>query len=178
MPGVDSLQAGLWVPPGAPFCGQAAPGLVPNRAMLMRFPCPRSMSISKIAFFIVAAATADDPCDVGIYDSAANPVNRLGSSGSVLGQLNSTGMKQVSLTAPVALVQGQIYYAAFAVGAIGGTGAIYQGTQTDITGGGRVVMFGTVPPYLEHGYNATGHPLPATLAIGAIGNAPIMALLQ
>jgi len=27
------------------------------------------MTITKVSFFVITAATADDPCDVGIYDA-------------------------------------------------------------------------------------------------------------
>jgi hypothetical protein len=176
MSGVDSKQAGLWVPPGAPFVYQASVGVTANRGYVVRFPAPRSMSITKIAFFVVTAASLDDPCDVAIYDSAS-PLNRLGSSGSVSGLLNSTGLKQPALSAPVALVAGQIYYAAFGAGPIGGTAAQLQMTMA----ANSIIfqLFGASAPLIEQSWAAAGFPLPATFGTqGVITSAPILALLQ
>ena len=174
-PGIDSKQAGLWVPPGAPYVATGAgPALTANRGLATRFVCPRSMTITKVSFFVITAATADDPCDVGIYD--ANGV-RLSSSGSKSGLLNSTGAKQAALAAPVALIQGQVYYAAFACGAVGGTAANVQ--SSGVTGSSYLAsMFGTTPPFLEWMFNSSYFPLPANFAnAGNINQVPIYALL-
>jgi len=178
MPGVDNLQAGLWVPPGAPFVGQGAALLTANRGYIIRFACPKSQTITKIAFFVTTAASADDPCDVGIYDALGSPLNRLGSSGSVSGLLNSTGLKQASLSAGVPLVQGQVYYAAFSAGPVGGTAG---GLQVTAPANAQVfTLFGNTSPLIEQSWTAAGFPLPATFSVlsGAITNAPILALLQ
>jgi len=172
---VNSLQAGLWVPPGAPFCGQTAGGLASTRAYFVRFACPKSQAVTKISFFVTTAASVDDPCDVGIYDSAATP-NRLGSSGSTSGLLNSTGLKQAALTAPVALVQGQIYYAALACGTVGGTAAQLQLTTVL---GSMPILFGSAAGQIEQYANTPGFPLAATASAPVmLNNAPILALLQ
>lgn len=133
------------------------------------------MTITKMTFFVATAATADDPCDVGIYDSAS-PLNRLGSSGSISGLLNSTGLKQVSLAAGVPLVAGQVYYAAFVYGPVGGTVA-----QLQVNAGisGITTLFGSASPNIESFFNNASFPLPPTLTVLAAAiNAPIMALLQ
>lgn len=173
MIGVDGKQPGLWVPAGAPWGGSAPSALVANRVSLCRFACPRSMTITKIAFFVITAAGVDDPCDVGIYDSATSP-NRLGSSGSVAGRLNATGQKIVPLNAPVALVKDQVYYAAFGVGAIGGSAAALQQTTSNSAICG---FFGTTPPNVEIGL-ASGFPLPPAVTVTGLINVPIFALIQ
>jgi hypothetical protein len=170
--GLDTGQPGLWVlyPPI-----NASGGLTANRAYMTRFMCPRAMTITKIAFCLTTAATADDPCDVGIY-SPTNPLTRLVSAGSQSGLLNSAlGVKQVTIT-PISLTAGQVYYAAFAVGAIGGTSAqiVMNAMNSSF-----MAAFGSVPPNLEQTFNNTSFPLPASLASGGgITSAPAYALLQ
>jgi hypothetical protein len=175
--GIDSKQAGLWVPPGAPYCGQASVQGIANRGWVCRFACPKSQTITKIAFFVTIAATADDPCDVGIYDGLGSPLNRLGSSGSVSGLLNSTGRKEVPLSAGVPLTEGKIYYAAFAYGTPGGTPANLQ--MVAVLHVAVPTLFGTQFPYIEHAYNNAMFPLPTTFTVpGQTGNCVILALLQ
>jgi len=176
-PGIDGLQPGLWVPPGAPFCAQASVNPTANRGCIIRFACPRSMAITKIAFFVTVAASVDDQCDVGIYAASASPLTLLGSSGAKSGLLNSTGVKQATLSAPVSLVQGQVYYGAFVCGPIGGTAAGMQMTTCAYANVWNV--FGASPPQCEQTFNAAAFPLPASFsASGPMTSAPILALLQ
>jgi hypothetical protein len=175
-PGIDGLQNGLWAPPGAPFCGQTSAGLTGLRSYFLRLPCPRSMSITKMAFFVATAAAANDNCDVGIYAVNAGAFSLLGSSGSTAGLLNSTGLKQASLLAPVSLVAGQIYYAAFASGTPGGAVATLQ---TTLPHPNLNTMFGPSPPQMEQTFNNANFPLAAApAAAGPITSCPILALLQ
>jgi len=174
-PGIDGKQAGLWVPPGAPFCFQGAVTAIANRGSMTRFPCPRSMTITKIAFFVTNAASVDDSVDVGLYSGDANPVVLLGSSGSKNGLLNSTGLKTVPLSAPVSLVQGRIYYAALGQSTPGGTSAAVQGLAANQS---LTTMFGSTPPTAECGFTTTGFPLPASVSIAPVSSFPIFALLQ
>lgn len=177
MAGIDTLQPGLWVPPGAPFCAQGSVQGISGRGWAIRFVCPKSLTITKIAFFVTTAATADDPCDVGIYDGLGSLPNRLGSSGSVSGLLNSTGKKQANLSAGVPLTRGQIYYASFAYGTPGGTPANLQ--MIAVNNPVVLTLFGSQFPYIEHAYNNAMCPLPPTFTVpGQTTNAPILALLQ
>jgi hypothetical protein len=174
--GIDNAQPGLWWPPGAPFCLQSAGGLTAQRSWFGRLPCPRSMSITKMAFFVMTAATADDACDVGIYSVSGSAVSLMSSTGSTLGKLNSTGQKILNLQAPVALVAGQIYYVAFAAGAFGGTGANLQMTCPHPF---LSNMFSGVVPSIEQSFNNANFPLAAAPAVsGPISCAPILALIQ
>lgn len=175
--GIDSLQAGLWVPAGAPFSGQGNVGLTPaNRGFFLRFVCPRALTISKIGFCVGALATVDDPCDAGIY--SADGSTRLGSSGATTGKLNAAvGIQTVNLQAPVSLSPGVVYYAALAVGTIGGTAATLVGT---LMSGFMPAAFGTVLPFLEQTVRDNIFPLPASVTAGFSQNAaavPIMGLL-
>jgi hypothetical protein len=177
MSGIDSLQNGLWVPPGAPYCAQVSGQASANQARVVRFVCPRSMTITKMAFFVNTAASVDDSCDVGIYDAAGATINRLGSSGSVSGQLTTTGQKTITLTAGVALSQNQVYYAAFAYGAVGGTGAYFQVSPLN-TNLILFTMFGTGSPQLEAGTVNSSFPLPTALVPTGYYAPLIMALIQ
>jgi hypothetical protein len=176
--GVDSGQPGLWWPSGAPFCLNSPSGLTAQRSWFGRLPCPRSMTITKMAFFVTTAAAADDACDVGIYAVNGTAVNLLSSSGSTLGKLNSTGLKQVNLQAAVALVAGQIYYVAFAMGAAGGSVASLQSTcpHPFLT---NMFITGASVPQIEQSFNNANFPLAAAPAVsGPISCAPILALIQ
>src|SRR5580765_8003972 len=117
-PGVDSGQLGFYAPALAPFANQATVAMS-NRAFFWRVVCPLSQTISKIGFSVVNAASVDDQCDVGIYNAACSQL--LGSSGATSGKLTTTGAKTDPLLTPVALVAGQVYYAALSFGVIGGT---------------------------------------------------------
>jgi hypothetical protein len=168
--GVDSGQAGLYIPYPIPNNSGL---LVASRGYVVRFVAPRSMTVSKIAFMVATAATADDPCDVGIYSGAAT---RLGSSGSQSGLLNSLGLKTVTLPTPVNLIAGQTYYAAFAYGAAGGTAATLTVTSVSAN---FCNAFGALPPYIEQSFNNAAFPLPATFATaGPITSCPAFALIQ
>lgn len=172
--GIDSLQAGLWVPAGAPFVGQALYNLAgSNLGLYVRFVCPRTMTISKISFGVQVAASADDACDVGIL--SGDGATLLSSSGSTLGKLNVGGSPFVNLQAAVQLVQGQIYYAGFAWGAVGGTPAQVAFARVD--GGGFLnSAFGTTPPLPENGYKS-GFPISAGLPLlFNVAQVPILAL--
>jgi hypothetical protein len=173
--GIDNGQPGLWWPSGAPFCLQSAGGLTAQRSWFGRLACPRSMSITKMAFFVTSAAAADDACDVGIYSVSGSAISLMGSAGSTLGKLNSTGMKVVNLQAPVALVAGQIYYTAFAMGAAGGSVAFVQMCCPHPF---LSSMFGSGAPWVEQSFNGANFPLGASAVGGPISCAPILALLQ
>jgi len=168
-------QAGFWAPALGPYASQLASGLAGSRCYFCRVVCPVSQTISKIGFSVTAAATADDPCDVGIYDAAGN---KLGSSGSTTGRLNSTGVKTVNLLAPVAVVAGQVYYAAFGSGPLGGTAA--QVAMLSMASFNLSLGFGALVGQRETPGAIGVFPLPATLAAitGDLAGIPIMALMQ
>jgi hypothetical protein len=142
-----------------PF-GTALPSVVSNRAYLTRFQASRN--IAQIAFAVTTAAGADDPCDVGIYDSA---LTRIASSGATTGKLNSLGMKTIPLA--VTLTPGQIYYAAFAASLTGTAPVVVQASY----GNSSVVQMlgGTAPNTLGH-IKDTSYPLPATITSPAIAS--------
>jgi len=172
--GVDHGQPGFYAPALGPFAAQGSGGLLANRGYLIRVVCPKGQTISKIGFVVTTAASVDDACDVGIYDSGGN---RLGSAGSTSGRLNSTGAKTVNLTAPVALTQGTVYYAAFAYGAVGGTVASL--VVTSVANSLLFQMFGGGAPAMEQSFNNAAFPLPAVFGTsGGITSAPILALQQ
>jgi hypothetical protein len=173
--GVDSLQPGLWVPAGAPACCQILLTPLANRAYVARFVCPRSLTVSKITFCVAAVATANDACDAGIYNADGTVL--LGSAGSTLGKLNATPVPQfLNLLAPVSLVAGQVYYAAWAQGAVGGTAAQLVATTMTYY---QANAFGTTLPLVEQALKDVAFPLAAGIGSGlaAFGNStPIMAL--
>jgi hypothetical protein len=136
-----------------PF-GTSLPSLTSNRAYLTRFQASRS--IAQIAFVVSTAAGADDPCDVGIYDST---LTRIVSSGATTGKLNSVGVKTIPLV--VTLTPGQIYYAGFAASLTGTAPVVVQASygNTSVT----QLWGGAAPNTLAH-FKDTSYPLPATIA--------------
>ena len=102
------------------------------------------MTITKIGFCVVVAASVNDACDAGIF--SGDGAILLGSAGSTLGKLNgAVGMQTLTLQAPVSLVAGQVYYAAWA-GAVGGTSVQ---TAQFIVPAVLDLPFGTAPPNIE-----------------------------
>lgn len=164
----DDGLPGVVAPTGFLSGSQATGSLTSGRAYFVRFRPSRPLNITLVAFAVVSAASVDDPCDVGVYDSAGT---RLVSSGSVSGRLNSTGIKTVPLT--ITLLP-QAYYAGFAVGTIGGTAA-----QLAVTGAASTTQLfgGGVGVALTHFVAA--FPLPASfVASGPIAACPILALRE
>jgi hypothetical protein len=171
--GYDAGQPGFYAPPDIPWVPGTGTAGVVNRAYIVRFIAPSSRRITKIAFQIIVAATTDDPCDVGIFSGDLQTM--LGSSGATSGQLNSVGVKTVNLLAGVSLLGGQVYYAAFAYGPVGGTAAsIYM---TALNGGQS--LFGTGAPNIEQTFSNSKYPLSAPFVVaGNISGCPMLALLQ
>jgi hypothetical protein len=173
--GVDHGQAGgFYVQSLGPFSGtQAVQGPSSNRGHFCRFACPKSQTISKVAFVVSSPASGDDPVDVGIYNKDGTVL--LGSSGSRTGFLNSNGVKQVPFQAPVPLVAGTVYYAAWACSVVG-TACNMPGVSAVI---GLSNMFGVALGGVEIAFQSGAFPLPASLSISGVYTLfPIMALLQ
>jgi hypothetical protein len=172
--GIDNAQAGLWVPAGAPFVTPSSFVGSATRAYFCRFVCPRSLAVSKVSFSVAAVATANDACDAGIY--AADCSTLLGSAGSTSGKLNAAvGVQTLNLLSPIGLIAGQVYYAAFAYGTFGGTGAslVWAG----VLPGSMPLAFGSVPPAPEIALSQPHFPL-ATAPVLNLTNVavPILAL--
>jgi hypothetical protein len=152
----DDGLPGLLIPTSRLFSGT---GITPpaNRAYVARFVPSRAMSITLAALAVNVAATANDACDIGVYDANGN---RLVSTGSTTGLLNVAALNTVALA--IALAARAVYYAAFAYGAIGGTAATIIG----VTWGAFHIerAFGTAPPLVLAMFKDTAFPLPATLA--------------
>lgn len=167
-------QAGIMAPGGA-AASVYVPGnltLSANRAYLGRFVPSRDMTITLVAFNCQTASSTDDACDVGIYSAA---FARLASAGATLGKLNpAAGNRTVSLAA--SLLAGVVYYAAFSVGAIGGTVPILRGTNTNSN---MTDLFGTAAGVREQLIMDAAHPLPTTFVpAGPASSVPIMAIRE
>lgn len=173
-PGVDHGQAGFYAPALGPYSNQVTVGNV-GRAYYIRVVCPCSMTISKIGFAVTAAASVDDPVDVGIFNLDGSVL--LGSSGAKNGVINSTGAKQVPLLVPVPVVKGVAYYASLSVGGTGASG--WNITGAFVVQGGLGTLFGSTLGVVEVACHTPLFPLSAPL-VGAVpvGGAPILALMQ
>lgn len=170
----DLGQAGMYAM-HTPFQSAGALAVVATNAYIVRFVATRPLVVASISFVVSTAASADDACDVGIYN--ADLTTRLGSAGATTGKLNSTGVKNCLLTAAVALTPGVVYYAAWSSGAQGGTGvSISAGNLTSALNG---QLFGASPPQLEVGGKATSHVLPTSIATPTpTSQPPILALKE
>jgi hypothetical protein len=133
------------------------------------------MRITKIAFIVETAASVNDSCDVGIYDTTGA---RLASKGTTAGLLNSTGAKTVTLASPLVLKPGVAVYVAHSCGAIGGTGAVL--TSRSVRTSGLSDLFGATLGTVEMGYYGSSHPLPSTLGTTPTANnsAPLLAIRE
>lgn len=170
--GRGQRQAGTMAPGfGGSF---SAVAIGANLAYAGRFVPSRDMTITQLSFALGTAAGANDNCDVGLYDSA---LNLLGSAGSTAGKLNAgaNSAKTLALTAPVNLTAGEIYYAAFAVGALGGSAATVGFLSLGVGG----VLFGSGAGVIETLFKAASFPLPASLAGFSVGgSSPVIAVRE
>jgi hypothetical protein len=169
----DNGQAGM---AAGPLWGgtNSISGITNNRAYILRLAPSRQITATKIAYVCNGASPDNDAVDVGIYDSS---LARLVSKGSTTGQLNSTGVKSLSISSTV-LNPGSIYYAAIAI-AVATTGATLLGLNITSALGAKV--FGSSAPQLEMGFQAAALPLPSTLAsIDATGvtSVPLLWVLE
>jgi hypothetical protein len=166
-------QAGI-IAPTSWVAGTAARGLAANRAFIVRVVPSRDIVVALIAFTVQTAATADDACDVGIYDAA---MARLVSSGATTGKLNSTGVKTVAVTATKLNVD-TVYYVAMSCGTLGGTAATVNGAAYFDNFG--AIIFGTGNGVFEAAVQDTAHPLPSTFVpvTGTFSTYPRMALRE
>jgi hypothetical protein len=159
---VDAASDGVFL---CPLFGITTVALASDQALFSRFVAPRTMTVDTIRFRVQVADAADTPVDVGIYDGDSGVL--LGSSGAVLGFLNSGAIKEVPLTAPVQLEGGKVYYSAIAPDAIAAAPTI-QGTS--ISNAGFGVFMGPNAPDVLGGTMAAAHPLPATAVIVGAGS--------
>lgn len=169
----ENGQAGIIAPSGIGW-SPGGVGLSANTAYLARFVPAKSRTITKLAFVVSAAASADDACSVAIYDSS---LTRLAVSATTLGKLNTVGIKTVDLTSPLNIEAKAVYYAAFSVGAFGGTGATLRfasWASADVP-----ALFGTAAGVCEAFFKGTSHPLPTSIAAPTItSTAPTLALRE
>lgn len=152
----DQQQAGMVAAPSFATVSTLTPTATPNRLWASRFSPSRAMAVTKLAVVTTVAATNDDPCAVAIYDSTAT---RVATSGAVSGKMNAAaGVQEISLTATYVLSPGQVYYAAFSYGTVGGTAAtlITVNYSSALVNG----IFGTSPPQREAGVQDTAHVPP------------------
>lgn len=159
---VDASSDGVFM---CPLFGISTGTMTSNQALFSRFVAPRTMTVDAVRLRVQTADTVDTAVDVGIYDGETQA--RLGSSGAVLGFLDTTGVKDVPLTAPVLLEGGKVYYAAIAPAAIT-TSAIIQATT--ISNAGFSAFLGAAVPDILGGTQAAAHPLPATAVIASTGS--------
>ena len=105
----DNGQAGIMAPT-AQILSESSAAATSGRVYIARFVPSRDMTIRSIAFEVTSASATNDPVEVGILNATAT--EKLGSSGSVSGILNSgNGVKSVNMASPIELESGTVYYA-------------------------------------------------------------------
>lgn len=170
----DNGQPGMFVNPHVGTTMTAA-NITANRSYFSRFVPSRDITVTKIAIAVATSATSADSSDVGIYNSSGT---LLASSGATSIGLNSTGAKVYTLSSPVTLRAGTVYYVAFAYGPIGGTAANIVG-YNGAFGAGQ--MFGTSPPNLEWFIIGSNYPLTTKASFtgfAANGAVPLFAVRE
>ena len=90
-------------------------------ARATRFTATRDFTVTKIAFFVLSAATNNDSVQVAILNSAGTTVHASSTAGTV--GVNSTGLKTATLSSSYKLTRGTTYYVALAYDYTSGTGA-------------------------------------------------------
>lgn len=144
-----------------------------NRAYYVRFVPSRDMVITKIGFVTTVAATNNDACDVGLFTAA---LAKITTAGATSGKLNATAGPQAITITTTTLTAGTVYYAAFSVGTIGGTGATLVAVPNP-TACLFHEAFGATAPNLLHGRMETAHPLPDPLTYAGgvvVGGTPML----
>jgi len=176
----SELQPGFYVPrAGAPGF-YAASYVAVSVLYLARFVVALPWSISSMVVSVLTAATADDPCDVGIYDATADPLTLVSHAGSTSGKLNAVGNQSFPLLAPASLSAARVYYAALFYSAVGGSAASLAALVSNVAAPGYA-LFGSTPPAVEGAYCTPGGSVcPSTIACATTtaltGSIPLLAL--
>lgn len=158
----DNGQQGMFAP-SSPF-STSDTAVVSGRTYVTRFVPSRTMGVQSIGFRLTTVSATDDPCSVGIYNSAGTQV---ATSGAVNGLLNgSAGMKFASIPLTI-LDPGAVYYAAFSAAS---TAAVRRGTVL-------ADAFGTTLPAVESGF-LTAHPVPSSLSTVTVADAAVLFVLR
>jgi hypothetical protein len=126
-----------------------------NRAYFMRVVPSRNITIKSVRFVVTVASTADDACDVGIYDAS---LNRLRSAGATTGKMNSAGAKTIEIPS-IELQANTVYFVALSYGTIGGTAATLVSAANASGFPGDIFGTGTIANRMMI-YANTSHPLP------------------
>jgi hypothetical protein len=142
--------------------------LTASRAYFVKFVPDRDMTIASIKFH-VGTLGADVACDVGIY--SADLQTRHAVSTAAASRLNTTGIKNIALTASYTMRAGTTYYIAFSSDA--GSTAIL--TFSTLAGALTASFPGTAAGDVIMDYKAASHPLPTTLSVtGGLGGAALL----
>lgn len=141
----------LWIGPFDPRPVTQTITAAANVAYLYAFQVNRPQTVSKARVYI---SNSSGNIDMGIYDAAGN---RLASAGATASP--GTGGRDLTLTAPITLVPGTLYYAAFAADnasiVLGGA----TGASTTGLGSNYAIAF----------WRATSYPLPSSVVVPAGG---------
>lgn len=161
-------QAGVLIPTAKGWDGGSGTAFQNGRVGLTRFVLPTDFTVTSMKYRCIGAGTGN--IDVGIYNTSST---LLASSGATASKKNAVTTETLTLSAPVALTAGTVYYAAM-------TTSVSDGTFMNVdAGNGSDVWFGTTIGTSEYMFRDTTIPLPDP--IGALtANAtlsPVMALV-
>lgn len=170
---IDAGFAGQLVA-GFPLQNSTTIAATVGRTYAIRFVASKSRTITKINFVLAVSASTNDNCDAGIFNSDGTVL--LGSAGSTAGKLNvSPNQQQLTLTAGVALQQGQVYYAAFSSSGAGGASV----AMTNVAPSSVTQVVGTTVGTTLQAFQANAFPIAAPFTSGgAIGNVPVLFLAE
>lgn len=144
-PGSRTLSNNGMMAPGEPGHFLGSEVWSANTLSAVRHVPSEDMMLTFLWFYVITAATANDPCHVGIMDVYGDV---LWDSGALLGELNSVGDKYITVPSPQAISNGSYqqggkpFYLVFSYGSVGGTAAEIL----------TVNYHGTAP--LPHGYSS------------------------
>lgn len=153
-------ENGQW--PGPIWAGAANIVATANRAHAMRLVPEEDIFVRTMTLSVTTLDAGDPPAEVAIYNSDCT--TKLATSGSVTGKLNALGLAVFTITVPILLRAGTVYYTAYMTSS---ASAVVQG-RTIGPDNGAAAIFGSSPPNLLAGFvNLGAMPLPEPLNIAA-----------
>lgn len=168
----DNGQAGILFPTSRGWTfGNLT--LTADRAFVARGVPSRDMQIIAVQFVVQTLANNDDAVEIAILDAS---YNKLVTTGSTTGKLNSTGNKRIALPSSQLLRAGTVYYVALAA-QVQGTAAVLSGANYNQ--GGAQFIFGTTAGTQDGTFQNSARPIPSPIvAAGSISVTCAVALME
>lgn len=163
---ISALQGDTVPQPGYVPLSQATRSLTAARTYLVRYAPPVARSLTLVAFSVTTAAGSNDPVEIALY-TPGTTLNRVATTGSTTGKLNSLGLQTVTLT--YAVDPTVVYYAALTSATVGGTTCQIGGAGA--ASADSLGLYGATQPTALFGWAdslLSGGLLPSTISAAAV----------